>query len=194
MAKQPVLYDETQEKKYEIHVAYVRERSPGPPKPPKNIRQLPRHGIHFWDQRKIRVGVATLDEALTFRTPGPYQIQAAISALHAEAPTADVTDWRQIAALYDSLAAMVPSVAVEVNRAVAVAMAWGAQTGLTMLLQLEHLADAYYPYHAARADLLRRTGQREAAADAYQRACDLCSNNAERTYLQQQLDEMKKNR
>jgi RNA polymerase sigma-70 factor (ECF subfamily) len=135
---------------------------------------LHRPGIHFWDQCKIREGVATLDEALTFRTPpGPYQIQAAISALHAEAATADVTDWRQIAALYDSLAAMVPSVAVEVNRAVAVAMAWGAQTGLTMLLQLEHLADAYYPYHAARADLLRRTGQREAAADAYQRACDL---------------------
>ena len=147
-----------------------------------------------WDQRKIREGVATLDEALTFRTPGPYQIQAAISALHVEAPTADATDWRQIAALYDSLAAMVPSVAVEVSRAVAVAMAWGAQTGLTMLLRLEHLADAYYPYHAARADLLRRTGQREAAADAYQRACDLCSNNAERTHLQQQLDEMKKNR
>ena len=62
-----------------------------------------------------------------------------------------------------------------------------------MLLQLEHLADAYYPYHAARADLLRRTRQREAAANAGQRACDLCSNHAERAYLQRQLDELKRN-
>ena len=79
-----------------------------------------------------------------------------------------------------------------VNCAVAVAMAWDAQTELTVLLRLEHLADAYYPYHAARADLLRRTRQREAASDACQCACDLCSNHAERIYLQRQLDEMKK--
>jgi RNA polymerase sigma-70 factor (ECF subfamily) len=85
---------------------------------------------------------------------------------------------------------MTPSVAVEVNRAVAVAMARGAQAGLQMLLRLEGQADGYYPYHAARADLLRRTNQREAAADAYQRALTLCGNRAERAYLQRRLDQM----
>jgi RNA polymerase sigma-70 factor, ECF subfamily len=81
-------------------------------------------------------------------------------------------------------------VVVEVNRAVAVAMARGVSEGLQMLLQLESQADGYYPYHAARADLLRRTNQREAAADAYRRALDLCGNRAERAYLQRRLAEI----
>jgi RNA polymerase sigma-70 factor (ECF subfamily) len=143
-----------------------------------------------WDPAKIREGIAILDEALAHRTPGPYQVQAAISALHAEARTAEETDWRQIAALYERLAAMVPSMVVEVNRAVAIAMAEGPNAGLQMLLRLESQADDFYPYHAARADLLRRMNQREAAADAYKRALDLCTNNTERTYLQRRLDEM----
>jgi RNA polymerase sigma-70 factor (ECF subfamily) len=143
-----------------------------------------------WDQEKIREGLAVLDEALTLKDPGPYQVQAAISALHAEAPTAEATDWRQIAALYSTLAAMTPSMVVEVNRAVAMAMAYGAQAGLEMLLNLEDQVDSYYPYHAARADLLRRTNQREAAAEAYERALALCGNSAERAYLQRRLDEM----
>ena len=117
-------------------------------------------------------------------------MQAAISALHAEAPTAEATDWRQIAALYDTLAAMTPSVVVEVNRAVAVAMAWGAQAGLQMLSASTARRASYYPYHAARADLLRRMNQREAAAEAYARALALCGNGAERAYLQRRLDEM----
>ncbi len=143
-----------------------------------------------WDQAKIHEGITVLDEALALYDPGPYQVQAAISALHAEAATAEATDWRQIAALYDSLAAMTPSVVVEVNRAVAVAMARGVSEGLRMLLQLESQAEGFYPYHAARADLLRRTGQREAAADAYRRALDLCGNRAERAYLQRRLGEI----
>jgi len=143
-----------------------------------------------WDQAKIHEGLAVLDEALALHDPGPYQVQAAISALHAEAPTAEATDWRQIAALYGSLATMAPSAVVEVNRAVAVAMALGAQAGLQMLLRLDSQADGYYPYHAARADLLRRTNQREAAAEAYERALALCGNSAERAYLQRRLDEM----
>ena len=143
-----------------------------------------------WDQAKIQEGTALLDEALALKDPGPYQVQAAISALHAEALTAEATDWSQIAALYDTLATMMPSVVVEVNRAVAVAMAFGAQAGLEMLLYLNGQADGYYPYHAARADLLRRTNQRGAAADAYKRALDLCGNSAERAYLQRRLDEM----
>ncbi len=145
-----------------------------------------------WDQAKIREGTAVLDEALTLYAPGPYQVQAAISALHAAAPTAAATDWRQIAALYDSLAAMTPSVVVEVNRAVAVAMARGAEAGLQILLRQDSQADGYYPYHAARADLLRRTGEREAAAEAYARALALCGNSAESAYLQRRLDEMRK--
>jgi len=143
-----------------------------------------------WDRAKIEEGIAILDEALALHDPGPYQVQAAISALHAEAPTAEETDWRQIAALYGTLAVMSPSVVVEVNRAVAVAMALDVQTGLQMLLRLEDEADDFYPYHAARADLLRRTNQREAAADAYERALALCSNSAERAYLQRRLDEL----
>jgi RNA polymerase sigma-70 factor (ECF subfamily) len=143
-----------------------------------------------WDQAKIREGVAILDRALTLNDPGPYQVQAAISALHAEAITAEATDWRQIAMLYDTLAIMTPSVVVEVNRAVAVAMAYGASVGLQMLLDLEDQANSHYPYHAACADLLRRTHQREAAAEAYERALALCGNSAERTYLQRRRDEM----
>ena len=140
--------------------------------------------------RNLAKGVAALDEAIALHDPGPYQVQAAISALHAQAPTAAETDWDQIALLYDTLAKMTPSMVVEVNRAVAVAMAKGPQQGLQMLLQLENEADNFYPYHAARADLLRRTNQREAAADAYQRALDLCTNKTERGYLQRRLDEM----
>jgi RNA polymerase sigma-70 factor (ECF subfamily) len=143
-----------------------------------------------WDKAKIEEGIAVLDEALALYDPGPYQVQAAISALHAEAPTADATDWQQIVALYDTLRRMTPSMVVEVNRAVAVAMARGPQAGLDLLLRLEDQADNYYPYHAARADLLRRTNQREAAVDAYQRAIELCGNPTERVYLERRLDEM----
>ncbi len=144
----------------------------------------------LWDSSKIQEGIFILDEAIALHDPGPYQVQAAISALHAQAPTAAETDWDQIALLYDTLAKMTPSVVVEVNRAVAVAMAKGLQQGLQMLLRLENEADNFYPYHAARADLLRRTNQREAAADAYQRTLELCGNPAERAYLQRRLDEM----
>ena len=150
-----------------------------------------------WDQEKIREGIAVLDEALALRDPGPYQVQAAISALHVEAQSAEATDWRQIAALYDTLARMAPSMVVEVNRAVAAAMAFGPQVGLDILLQLEsqadsdHQVDGYYPYHATRADLLRRVNQRATAADAYERALALCGNSAERAYLQRRLDEMR---
>jgi len=143
-----------------------------------------------WDQAKIHEGIAILDEALALHNPGPYQVQAAISALHAEASTAEATDWRQIAGLYNTLASMTPSMVVEVNRAVAVAMADGPQVGLQILLRLNDQADSFYPYHAVRADLLRRTNQREAAVEAYERAIALCGNGAERAYLQRRLDEM----
>ncbi len=129
--------------------------------------------------------------------PGSAEAQGLLTLMllhgsrrNAQAPTAAETDWDQISLLYDTLAKMTPSVVIEVNRAVAVALAKDPQQGLQMLLRLENEADNFYPYHAARADLLRRTNQREAAADAYQRALDLCGNSVERTYLQRRLDEM----
>jgi RNA polymerase sigma-70 factor (ECF subfamily) len=142
-----------------------------------------------WDQAKIHEGVTVLDEALALHDPGPYQVQAAISALHAEAATPGETDWPQIVALYNTLSVMLPSPVVEVNRAVAVAMAQGPAAGLELLHRIKAV-EKYYPYHVARADLLRRTNQREAAADAYQRALDLCQNSAERVFLQRRLNEL----
>jgi RNA polymerase sigma-70 factor (ECF subfamily) len=142
-----------------------------------------------WDRAKINEGIALLDEALILRDPGPYQVQAAISALHAEATTPEETDWPQIAALYGTLTAMVPSAVVEVNRAAAVAMAQGPNAGLALLHRIEGVEN-FYPYHVARADLLLRMAQREGAADAYERALALCQNSAERVYLQRRLDEL----
>lgn len=144
----------------------------------------------LWDAAQIREGTAILDDALRMRSVGPYQIQAAISALHAQAVRAEDTDWTQIAILYGVLAKMTDSPVIEVNRAVAVAMAEGLHAGLRLLYRLADQTDAYYPYHAARADLLRRSNQREAAADAYQRALELCQNGAERAYLQRRYEEM----
>jgi RNA polymerase sigma-70 factor (ECF subfamily) len=146
----------------------------------------------LWDQAKIREGAALLNHALTLRAPGAYQIQAAISALHCEADIADETDWAQIAALYRALADFTPSPVVEVNRAVAVGMAWGYHEGMRLLLQLDEEMADYYPYHAARADLLRRLGERDAAADAYEQAYALCGNAPERTYFERRLRELNK--
>jgi len=142
----------------------------------------------LWDSFKIQEGISILDEAIALHDPGPYQVQAAISALHAEAPTAAATDWNQIAALYHTLAMMTPSIVVEVNRAVAVAMAEGPQEGLRILEGLGDRAKGYYPFHVVRADLLRRSGQLEEAIESYEQAIALCDNPAERSHLQRQLD------
>ncbi len=144
-----------------------------------------------WNHAKINEGIAILEEvmAMSLRNPGPYQLQAAISAVHAEAPTPEATDWNQIASLYMVLVKIMPSPVIRVNFAVALAMAVSPAHGLHMLHQIEGVEN-YYPYHAARADLLRRSHQREAAADAYERALELCGNPAERAYLQKRLDEM----
>jgi RNA polymerase sigma-70 factor, ECF subfamily len=144
----------------------------------------------LWNTSQITEGVSILDHALSMRRPGPYQVQAAISALHAEAETAEDTDWPQIAALYQALLDMMPSPVVAVNRAVAVAMAESPHAGLLLLLPLEPEMKDYYPYHVARADLLRRSHEREAASDAYQQALDMCQNVLERAYLQRRLDEL----
>lgn len=143
-----------------------------------------------WDRAKIAEGTALLDEAMTLGVAGPYQVQAAISALHAEAATPVATDWAQIAALYGRLACMIESPVVNVNRAVAMAMAGDREAGLRLLDEVEAETAAFYPLYAARADLLRRAGEREAAAEAYEQAARFCSNAAERAYLQRRLDEL----
>ncbi len=142
----------------------------------------------LWDSSKIQEGISILDEAMALHDPGPYQIQAAISALHAEAPTASATDWDQIAALYHTLAMITPSMVVDVNRAVAVGMAEGPQEGLKILEGLGDRAKGFYPFHVVRADLLRRSDQLEEAIKSYKRAIALCDNPAERTHLQRRLD------
>jgi RNA polymerase sigma-70 factor (ECF subfamily) len=144
----------------------------------------------LWDRAKIEEGEAMLDSALCLCDAGPYQVQAAISALHAEATTAAVTDWVQIAALYERLEALIDSPVVRVNRAVALAMAGEREAGLTLLDEVEAETTALYPLYAARADLLRRAGEREAAAEAYEQAAALCSNAAERAYLESRAGEM----
>jgi RNA polymerase sigma-70 factor (ECF subfamily) len=146
----------------------------------------------LWNWAEIVEGIETLDKALAMHRPGPYQIQAAISALHAEAPTPEETDWQQIALLYARLADMTPSPVVELNQAVAVAMAEGPDAGLEMLdrLRLGEALAHYYLYHAARADLLRRSGRTEEAAASYREALSLCQNRIERRFLQRRLTEL----
>jgi RNA polymerase sigma-70 factor (ECF subfamily) len=143
----------------------------------------------LWDQGRIREGLRALERALRLRRPGPYQLQAAISALHAEAPRAGDEDWHQIAKLYEALARMNPSPVVEVNRAVAVAFARGPQDGLELLAPLleDAALERYQPLYAAHAELLRRAGDRDGAARAYERAIELSPNAVERAELERRL-------
>lgn len=143
-----------------------------------------------WDHSEIEEGRRLLGEALARGRPGVYQIQAAISALHVEAATPAQTDWDQIAQLYHALGRLTPTPVVQVGRAVAVGMAYGPSEGLRYLHAVAGVLDDYYPYHAARADLLRRNGEREAAAEAYQRAYELCQNGSERAFFFKRLNEM----
>jgi RNA polymerase sigma-70 factor (ECF subfamily) len=146
----------------------------------------------LWNREQIGYGMGVLDRALALGHPGPYQIQAAISALHAEAPSSADTDWRQIALLYAALYQMQPSPVIELNRAVAIALAYGPNRGLALLSEpgLAAVLNDYYPYHAACADLLRRSGRRSEAAQAYHRAMDLTQNEIERSYLGRRLTEV----
>ncbi len=127
------------------------------------------------------------------RRVGPYQVQAAIAAVHDEAATPEATDWRQIVALYDELARLAPSPVVDLNRAVAVAMASGPRPGLALIDEIAAggSLDDYHLLHAARADMLRRLGRREEAAAAYDRAASLSGNAAERAFLLGRLDEVR---
>ena len=140
-----------------------------------------------WDHDMIDEGLSTLDRAIESRAPGPYQLQAAIAALHARAPRPEDTDWPQIAALYRTLALLEPSPVVELNRAVAVAMADGPAAGLPLVDALAADLDRYHLYHAARADLPRRLGRAGEAVACYRRALELATNPAERAFLDRRL-------
>jgi RNA polymerase sigma-70 factor (ECF subfamily) len=134
----------------------------------------------------ISRGIALLDAALALRDPGPYQVQAAIAALHAQAPSFEQTDWPQIAVLYGELARRAPSPVVEVNRAVAVGLADGPRAGLAVLAPVlaSGELDGYGPLHAAHADLLDKAGEPDAARVAWRRAAAATDNAALRDELQ----------
>ncbi|HEY3842551.1 MAG TPA: RNA polymerase sigma factor [Acidimicrobiales bacterium] len=142
----------------------------------------------LWNGPQIDEGGALLDAAVRLRRPGPYQVQAAIAACHAQAPDAGQTDWAEIAALYAELARLSPSPVIELNRAVAVAMAEGPEAGLALLERIDaELLAGYYLYPAARADMLRRLDRWPEAASAYRRALDLVSTESERRFLEGRL-------
>jgi RNA polymerase sigma-70 factor (ECF subfamily) len=142
----------------------------------------------LWDRTRIDEGARILERAVSLRRPGPYQLQAAIAALHAQADSPDETDWRQIAVLYAELERWTGSPVVALNRAVAVAMANGFEQGLALMdgLPLED----YHLYHAARADLLRRLERHAEAATAYHRALELTESEPERRFLTRRLAEV----
>jgi RNA polymerase sigma-70 factor (ECF subfamily) len=143
----------------------------------------------LWHGAKIDEGLRMLEHAMARRRPGPYQLQAAIAALHARAETPDATDWQQIAALYGRLEELTGSPVVSLNKAVAVAMAWGPDAGLDAVDRLSGL-DAYHLYHSTRADLLRRLERAEEAAVAYRRALELATNPVERRFLEGRLESL----
>jgi RNA polymerase sigma-70 factor (ECF subfamily) len=146
----------------------------------------------LWNRDQIRRGTELLEQALRRSSPGPgpYQVQAAIAALHCEAKTPGETDWSQISVLYGALARAAPSPVIELNRAVAVAMADGPERGLAVMEPLSEALDGYHLFHSARADLLRRSGRLEEAGVAYRRAIELARNVSEREFLQRRLDEV----
>jgi RNA polymerase sigma-70 factor, ECF subfamily len=136
-----------------------------------------------WDQAQIQEGQAILRRCLRCNQPGPYQLQAAISAVHADAPTLQQTDWPQILALYDQLLSVAPTPVVALNRAVAVGEVHGPAAALALVEELD--LDGYHLFHATRADLLRRLGRHREAAAAYGRAAALAPTDAERAFLSQ---------
>jgi RNA polymerase sigma-70 factor, ECF subfamily len=144
-----------------------------------------------WDQQQIAEALPLVEEALR-GGPGPFALQAAIAALHCQAARADDTDWPQIVRLYDRLERVQPSPIVSLNRAVAIAMVQGPQPALALIDRLAaggHL-DGYHLLHAARADLLRRSGDRSGAATSYTRALASVTNDSERRFLERRLREV----
>lgn len=143
-----------------------------------------------WDHAKIAQGCYLVEQALSGRRPGRYQLEAAISAVHAQAPSIAETDWQEIAALYRELHRVAPSPVVILNRAVAVAEAESAAAGLALAESVAEELDGYYLLHATRAELLRRLGNNVEAVEAYQRAIELATNPVERAFLVERRGEL----
>jgi RNA polymerase sigma-70 factor (ECF subfamily) len=142
-----------------------------------------------WDQTLIAEGHELVRGCLRRNRPGPFQLQAAIAAVHADAATAAVTDWSQIVALYDQLFALRPNAVVALNRAIAIGELRGPGDGLAALAAIDGDGlQGYQPYHAARADLLARVGRTEDAINAYDRAIELTDSAVERRFLEAQRD------
>jgi RNA polymerase sigma-70 factor (ECF subfamily) len=146
----------------------------------------------LWDRREIEEGIQLIETALTRGAVGNYQIQAAIAAVHAEARSADETDWRQIVALYEELMRMSSSPVVALNHAAAVAMSEGPEKGLSLIESANAggALENYYLFHASRADLLRRLRRSADASEAYQRALTLTTNTVEQKYIRRRLKEL----
>ena len=144
---------------------------------------LPDQDRSRWSRELIAEGQQLVRACLRRDAPGPFQVQAAISAVHSDATSAAETDWRQVLALYDQLLALTPTPVVALNRAVALSEVDGPDVALAAVDGLE--LDTYLPFHVTRADLLRRLGRRDDAAAAYDRALELSSNEAERRFLKE---------
>lgn len=163
-------------------------RRPARTGPGGELIRLPDQDRSLWDAQLIEEGHDLVRACLRRNQPGPYQIQAAIAAVHADASVAADTDWIQIVRLYDQLLAFAPTPVVEMNRAIALAEAGDVETALSVVDDLD--LDNYYLYHATRGDLLERLGQTAHAADAFQRAAALTSNETERKHLQTRREDI----
>jgi RNA polymerase sigma-70 factor (ECF subfamily) len=143
----------------------------------------------LWDRSAISEGLILIEKALNIGRPGPYQLQAAIAALHSQAEKREATDWQQIAELYKRLFELNPSPVIALNHAVAVAMSAGLEKGLKRIddLGVSGALDHYYLFHAARADLLRRLNRRVEAAEAYEHVASLATNRIEQDFLKRRL-------
>lgn len=163
--------------------------SAGPDAVPRTLEEQDRS---LWQRDETAEGLAVLDEALAARRPGPYQVQAAIAALHARAASSDATDWVEIKALYDVLVGMTRSPVVALNRAVAVGMSRGPEAGLAVLDDVASAPElaTYHLLPAVRADLLRRAGRSADAAAEYRRALDLVDRAGDRRFLQRRLADL----
>jgi RNA polymerase sigma-70 factor (ECF subfamily) len=150
-------------------------------RPDGNLALLGEQDRSCWDRSLIEEGQGIVRDCLRRNHPGPYQLQAAINAVHADAPTIDQTDWSQIVALYDHLLAVAPTPIVALNRAIAIGEVQGAATALALVDELD--LDNYHPFHATRADLLRRLNRNSEAAAAYERAAAMAPTDAEREFL-----------
>jgi RNA polymerase sigma-70 factor (ECF subfamily) len=153
--------------------------------PEGELVPLPEQDRSHWDRNLIEEGQELVRRCLRRNEPGPYQIQAAINAVHSDAPTAAQTDWSQILALYDQLLAITPTPIVALNRAIAVAELDGPQVAIDLIDKLP--LDGYYLYHAIRADLLRRLGHKGQAEAAYRAAIEHTDNAAEIAFMKERI-------